>query len=161
LKNFVKGQLKKLKENKQKKTTDDGQLQGNPLSESKTETYSESMSSKRQSDMDDENKLKKINYYDADIYMTAVMETEYSNDDIRKLNIFTALKWLAELNGVLCNNLEVNTLKYQTALKSYINDALKFASDNDDCNYVSKSDDHLNYLIHKRRAKVINFKIFY
>jgi len=102
---------------------------------------------------------KNINY-DTEEHMKAVYYTEYSNDGIRMKNIFIAYKWLAELNGVLCNNLEPDILQHQKELKLSIDRAYQFAVDYQDFNNIFKHEDHLTYLRLKRKAKVISFETF-
>lgn len=77
-------------------------------------------------------------------------------------NIFIAFKWLAELNGVLCNNSESepDILQYQNELKSSIDSANRFVSKYKNDSLIIVDEDHFVYLSLKRKAKVNSFKTF-
>ncbi|XP_022173459.1 uncharacterized protein LOC111035924 isoform X2 [Myzus persicae] len=160
---YVKVQSKKLKEDKKNKTNDDSQLKKNHPSDDKTKSPSESKPLKTKSDINSENKqqqnerVKNLSK-NIDYYMEAPYETKYSEKHTRKRNIFYALIWLAELNGVLCNNLEDNILDYETALNKYINEAYEFGEKYYVMNHINKNDTHLTYLKHKYQAKKLYTK---
>ncbi|KAL5236793.1 hypothetical protein ACI65C_004203 [Semiaphis heraclei] len=129
LESYIKSQLEKIKEEKS------------------NEVISEDNSEENSVQNSEEKKM-----IDTQEIMNAVKNTEYSDDDIRLNNIFKSYKWLAELYGVLCNNLEPKISEYQKALKLNIDTAIKFKT-----KYIlTENDDaHLTYLVYKWKNKTI------
>lgn len=99
------------------------------------------------------------------IMMKAIADIEYADESLRIQNIFIAFKWLAELNGVLCNTAEPNISEYQIALKTSINKAIEFihvyGMNNTNTFIINLNENHFMYLRAKRKAKVISFKTFF
>lgn len=85
--------------------------------------------------------------------MAEVYNLKYSSTKDKMRDMFIAFKWLAELNGALCNSDE----HYPKELKHYIELAGMCFKSLLDLEEI-KDDDHLRYLKYKRDAKVINFK---
>ncbi|KAL5236799.1 hypothetical protein ACI65C_004209 [Semiaphis heraclei] len=87
--------------------------------------------------------------------LEAVKNTAFSYNGIGFKNIINAYKWLAELNGVLCNDMEENISEYQKALKLNIDKARKFETKYSGNLKFIKYDQHLAYLTHKWKAKIL------
>ncbi|XP_022165173.1 uncharacterized protein LOC111030122, partial [Myzus persicae] len=82
--------------------------------------------------------------------MAKVYNLKYSSTKDKMRDMFIAYKWLAELNGALCNSDE----HYPKELKHYIELAGMCFKSLLDLEEI-KDDDHLRYLKYKRDAKII------